>query len=184
MLVVIALVSASGCSRKSGDIAAPQRVDEATGATTTSLPFTEAATTTIAATSTTATTAASTTAASTTAPPTTAARATSTTRTTNPASTTTRPGAQTTLRAPTNISLEVAQSNLPCPSFQLAFAAVWSIGTATPGTGRLAFNGEAPRPVADTGREERCVSPGTHTYSYSATGPGGPATRVATFSWH
>lgn len=181
--LVVALVFVFGCSKRSGDLAAPQRVDDALAATTTtSAPLTGTTATTTAAVGTTTTAAA--TATSTTTAPTTTTLASSTTRTTRRGPTTSvivLP--PSTLVSPANLRLDVAQGAAPCPALQLAFVAVWSIGNAASGSGLLAFDNEAPRPVPDSGREDRCVAAGTHTYTFSGAVPGGRATRTATFSW-
>lgn len=187
-VVVVALLSVFGCTKRSGDLAAPQRVDDALAATTTTPtfagpPVTGVTTTTAASTSAASTTTA-TAASGTTAAPTMPAPASATTRTTARGPTTSvivlPPSTQV---SPANLRLDVAQGSASCPPLQLAFVAVWSIGNAAPGSGLLAFDNGAPRPVPDSGREDRCVAAGTHTYTYSGAVPGGRATRTATFSW-
>jgi hypothetical protein len=182
LLVCVTLVVLSACSKRSGDLAAPQRVDDAAGSATTAPTVTGTTVTTVVA-STTSTASASTTSASTTAPSTTLTSPTTPTTARRPTTTRVIVFPPSTSAVPANLTLDVAQGSAPCPALQLAFVAVWSIGNAAPGSGLLAFDDETPRPVPDSGREDRCAAAGTHTYTYSGAVPGGRATRTVTFTW-
>jgi hypothetical protein len=81
----------------------------------------------------------------------------------------------------TTMRLIVGGSDMPCPPEQRGYSVMWDIGDAVPDTGRLSHTGRPASSVADQGKNLWCDTVEPHSWTLTAEGPNGPASRTVTF---
>jgi hypothetical protein len=81
----------------------------------------------------------------------------------------------------TTMTLTVGDSFMPCPADKRGYGVSWDIGDAVPGTGQLNRTGNRPHSVPDKGRNLWCDALEPHSWTLTAQGPAGPASRTVTF---